>query len=318
VGQERACLLSPLEKRVLHEALKYRGKCTKDNIGMKRNFLSRLQTNGIYYIIGALLLLLIIPAYQLLVLTHLGYGNALRMAGPGGHIATYLAWISAHTPYFIIHHLLLALAFAMLLSLPFALFRIIVAQELVDQQERAAAGQDQDEEDEADEAEEMEGAATPADDVPSDAWRGKGFAVVAAWAGLFGLIIYILGTIADMLYLAIVSRGFSVRTPLPGGFTAFSGFFAITTNTLGIGLLALSELFFGAVIARRGRNLWPGIWVVFAYTAIAVAALFSGSAVAIASAPTEGQAAFTSPAVLLFALWVLWLGIMLVRLKAEP
>lgn len=286
---------------------------------MKRNLLSRLQTNGIYYIIGALLLLLVIPAYQLLVLTHLGYENALRMAGPGGHMAIYLAWISTHTPYFIIHHLLLALAFAMLISLPFSLFRIIVAQELVDQQERAAAGQDEDDEDdEDDEEEEMEGAETPVDAVPSDAWRGKGFALVAAWAGLFGLIIYIPGTIADAIYLAIVSTGFTVRAPLPGSFTAFSSFFAITTNTVGIGLLALSELFFGAVIARRGRNLWPGVWVVFAYTAIAVAALFSGSAVAIASAPTEGQAAFTSPAVLLFGLWVLWLGIMLVRLKAEP
>jgi hypothetical protein len=292
---------------------------------MKRNLLSRLQTNGIYYIIGALLLLLVIPAYQLLVLTHLGYENALRMAGPGGHAAIYLAWISAHTPYFIVHHLLLALAFAMLLSLPFSLFRIIVAQELVDQQERAAAGQNEDDEDEEggddeddEEEEEMEEAEKTADDVPSDAWRGKGFAVVAAWAGLFGLIIYILGTIADAIYLAIVSSGFSVRMPLPAGFTAFSSFFAITTNTVGIGLLGLSELFFGAVIARRGRNLWPGIWVVFAYTAIAVAALFSGSAVAIASAPTEGQAAFTSPAILLFSLWVFWLGIMLVRLKAEP
>src|SRR5947209_12976896 len=145
---------------------------------MKRNLLSRLQTNGIYYIISALLLLLVIPAYQLLVLTHLGYGDALRMAGSGGHIATYLAWISAHTPYFIIHHLLLALAFAMLLSLPFSLGRIIVAQVLVDQQEQAAAEQDQDEEDEngADDTEETEESETPVDDVPSNAWRGKGFA----------------------------------------------------------------------------------------------------------------------------------------------
>jgi hypothetical protein len=284
---------------------------------MKRSLLSRLQTNGIYYIIGALLLLLVIPAYQLLVLTHLGYGNALRMAGSGGHIATYLAWISTHTTYFVIHHLLLALAFAMLLTLPFSLFRIIVAQELVEQQEQAAAKQDQ-EDDEDEEAEETEEAEKPTGPVPSDAWRGKGFAVLAAWAGLFGLIIYILGTIADMLYFVIVSAGFTASTPLPAGFTGFSSFFAILTNTVGIGLLALSELLFGAVIARRGRNLWPGTWVIFAYTAIAVAALFSGSAVAIASSPTESQTAFTSPAVLLFALWVLWLGIMLVRLKAEP
>jgi hypothetical protein len=269
---------------------------------MKRSLLSRLQTNGIYYIIGALL-----------VLTHLGYENALRAAGAGGHSATYLAWIGTHTIYFIIHHLLLALAFAMLLTLPFSLFRIIVAQELVEQQEQAAARQKQ----ENDEDEEDEEAEKTTSNVPPDAWRGKGFAVLAAWAGLFGLITYILGTITDMLYFAIVSAGFTVKTPLPAGFAAFSSFFAIATNTVGIGLLALSELLFGAVIARRGRNLWPGSWVVFAYTAIAVAALLSGSAVAIASSPTESQTAFTSPAILLFALWVLWLGIMLVRLKAE-
>jgi hypothetical protein len=284
---------------------------------MKHSLLSQLQRNGIYYIIGALLLLLIIPAYQLLVLTPLGYENALHMAGPGGHVETYLAWISDHMPYFIIHRLLLALAFAMVLTLPFSLFRIIVAQELVEQvEEQEKAEEEEQTEEEDDDIEEAE-IDEPTNKTLTDAWRGKGFAVLAAWAGLFGLIIYILGTIADTLYMTTSSNGFSVKTPLPGGFTTFSSFFALTTNTVGIGLLALSTLLFGAVIARRGRSLWPGIWVIFGYVAIAVAALFSGSAVAIATAPTEGQAAFTSPAILLFSSWVLWLGIMLVRLKAE-
>jgi hypothetical protein len=291
----------------------------KDNIEMKRNLLSRLRTNGIYYITGALLLLLVIPAYQLLVLTPLGYENALRTAGPGGHVATYLVWIGSHIPYFIIHHLFLALAFAMLLTLPFSLFRIIVAQELVEQVEQQDQAEAEQVQEDDDDEEEIEGEETDIqdDNVLHNAWRGKGFAVIAAWAGLFGLIIYIVGTIADMCYFSVISNGFTTRTPLPGGFAVFSAFFAIMTNTAGIGLLALSTLFFGAVIARRGRNLWPGIWVIFAYAAIAAAGLFSASAVAVASAPTEGQAALTSPAILLFALWVLWLGIMLVRLKAE-
>jgi hypothetical protein len=88
-------------------------------------------------------------------------------------------------------------------------------------------------------------------------------------------------------------------------------------NTVGIGLLALAALFFGAMIARRGLHLWPGIWVAFGYTSLAVAALFSGSAIGVASAPATGQASLTTPAVLLFALWVLWFSIMLVRLKPE-
>jgi hypothetical protein len=92
----------------------------------------------------------------------------------------------------------------------------------------------------------------------------------------------------------------------------------VITNTIGIGLLALSCLFFGAMIARSGYNLWPGTWVIFGYTALAVAALLSASAVAVASTSIEGKSPLTTPAILIFALWVLWFSIMLVRLKPEP
>jgi hypothetical protein len=150
--------------------------------------------------------------------------------------------------------------------------------------------------------------------MPAYAWRGKGFAIVAAWSGLFGLIIYILGTIASTLYFIVVSNGSPLLSTLVTPISVLS----LTTNTAGIGLLALATLFFGAVIVRSGRKLWPDTWVAFGYLALAVATLLSGSAVAVASAPTQEQAALTSPAILLFALWVLWMGIMLVRLKPEP
>ena len=103
---------------------------------------------------------------------------------------------------------------------------------------------------------------------------------------------------------------------VPGSFTILYSIFSLISNTLGIGLLALSTLFFGALIARRGHNLWPTVWILFGYMALAVAALLSGSAVAVAGAPST-QAVLTTPAFLLFGLWVLWLGIMLVRLKPE-
>jgi len=51
--------------------------------------------------------------------------------------------------------------------------------------------------------------------------------------------------------------------------------------------------------------------------ALALAALFSASAVEVASAPGSGQGLLSTPAILLFALWVLWFGVMLVRLKPE-
>jgi hypothetical protein len=107
---------------------------------------------------------------------------------------------------------------------------------------------------------------------------------------------------------------------LPANFATFSSTFAYITYTVGGGLLAIACLFFGAVIARRGRNLWPDAWVLFSYLALALAALLSGSAVEVASAPNAGiagQAILTTPAILLFAIWVLWFGIMLVRLQPE-
>jgi hypothetical protein len=152
--------------------------------------------------------------------------------------------------------------------------------------------------------------------MPADAWRGKGFAVLAAWSGLLSLIFYVLGTLAGTIYLMVIGSTFSASTGLPANFSTLTSTFNIIPNTLGGGLLALASLFFGALIARSGRKLWPGIWVAFGYMALAVAALLSGSAVAVASAP-ESQAAFTTPATLLFALWALWFGIMLVRLKPE-
>jgi hypothetical protein len=273
---------------------------------MKHNLLSRLRLSGWYYLLGALLLLLGVPFYQLLVLNPLNYNAILSNQG-NSHFAFYLAWISNYTLQYVLYRCLLIAAFVLLLTLPFNLFRIIVAQEIVDQQERADEEQEQDDEDDQDETEQM-----GEDGMPPYAWRGKGFAVIAAWAGLFGLVAYILGAVVGTLYVLVVSKS----TAVPGSFTILYNIFSLTSNTLGIGLLALSTLFFGALIARRGRNLWPTVWILFGYMALAVAALLSGSAVAVASAPGT-QATLTTPAFLLFGLWVLWLGIILVRLKPE-
>ncbi len=270
----------------------------------QRSLLSRLHINGICYLVGALILLLGVPIYQQLVLVPLGYSSALASSNSGNFLP-YLFWIHSYSFQFVVYRALLGIAFLLLLTLPFTLFRIIVAQEILGQQ-------GQTEEIATDEPSDTEQSET--DGMPAYAWRGKGFAIVAAWSGLFGLIIYILGTIASTLYFIVVSNG----SPLLSTLVMPTSVLSVITNTVGIGLLALAALFFGAVIARSGRKLWPDTWVAFGYLALAVAALLSGSAVAVASAPTQEQAALTSPAILLFALWVLWMGIMLVRLKPEP
>lgn len=290
---------------------------------MARTYVAKLNTNGIYYLTGAFLLLLGVPLYQLLLLVPQGYSNALSAAS-NGQLSPYLLWLSTHLAQFLGYRILLILAFATLITFPFTLFRIIIAQELLGNatEEVQSSG-----------SEEIattlgEGTAAPVENeiaesaesngMPDDAWRGKGFAVLAAWAAFLGIISYVLGTLAGSIYLTTISIGFTAHTPLPASFPALSSMFTIISNTVGGGFLALACLFFGAIIARRGRSLWPGMWIAFGYVGVAVGALLSGSAVAVVSTPLEGQAALTTPAILLFALWTLWFGFMLVRLKPEP
>src|ERR1700753_2554388 len=112
---------------------------------MKRGLLAKLRTNGSYYIISGLLLLVVVPAYQVFILGPTGFSTALDLTGTGRYTA-YISWISAYSLSFLIYRALLICAFCLLLSLPFSLHRIIVAQELMAQQEQAAeAPEDKDE-----------------------------------------------------------------------------------------------------------------------------------------------------------------------------
>ena len=288
---------------------------------MARTYVSKLNTNGIYYLTGAILLLLGVPLYQLLILLPQGYSNALTAAS-NRHLSTYLLWLNTHLAQFLGYRLILILAFSALITFPFTLFRIIIAQELLGNEDEESQSNTEpeavlDEENTTSPEEDTLTRSTENDGMPDDAWRGKGFAVLAAWAAFLGIIAYVLGTVSSSIYLAVVSNGFSGRTPLPGNFSALSSTCTIISNTVGGGLLALACLFFGAIIARRGRSLWPGSWIAFGYVAVAVGALLSGSAVSVVSTPLEGQAALTTPAILLFALWTLWFGFMLIRLRPE-
>lgn len=277
---------------------------------MKPSLLIRLRRTARLNLVGALLLLLVVPILQLLVLGPQGYGTAL--ATPQAS----LAWIQGHTLLFLLYRLALILGFALLLGLPFALFRIIIAQEIIGRAEiEAEEAVDEDEEEDEQDAEKEEEKEN--DGMPAFAWRGKGFAVIAAWAGLLGLIFTAAGILASTLYLWSSASIASAQTPVPGNFASVSSLFAILSYTVGGGLLAISCIFFGIVIARSGRRLWPDSWVAFGYAALAVGAIASGSAAQVALAPLSGQATLTTPAILLFAAWSLWFGLMVARLKAE-
>src|ERR1051326_5524809 len=111
---------------------------------MKRTLLSRLRSNGIFYIVGAAILLILVPLYQQLVLTALGYNLALSAVATG-HLASFMAWINTHTLEFISYRALLVIAFACLATLPFSLYRIIVAQEIMAQVENETEQDEQEE-----------------------------------------------------------------------------------------------------------------------------------------------------------------------------
>ena len=286
---------------------------------MKRTFLAKLQITARYSLVGALLLVLGVPLYQLFVLVPSGYADALTT------LNSTLRWINTHSLLFSGYRALLIIGFALMLGLPFALFRIIIAQEILGREEEEVEG-DRDQEDGSDTNEEKAGDAVAqhteeeskrADGMPEFAWRGKGYAVIAAWTGLLGLIFFAGGTLASPIYLLSSASSIPSHAVLTGDAAPLTGAFAILTFTVGGGLLALSCLFFGAVIARSGRRLWPNAWVAFGYVALAIAALLTSSAVEVALAPTAGQAVLSTPAILLFALWVLWFGVMVVRLTPE-
>jgi hypothetical protein len=278
---------------------------------MKRSFLGRLQRAALLSLIGTLLLLLVVPGLQLLVLGPQGYGVALTTPQAS------LTWIQGHTFLFLLYRLSLILGFTLLLALPFALFRIIIAQEIVGRAEIEEDEEEVDEEGEEDEEAEEEKEAEADNGMPAFAWRGKGFAVIAAWAGFLGLLLVAGGTLASTIYLWSSASASIPHGQLPDNFATVTSLFAVLTYTVGGGLLAISCIFFGLVIARSGRKLWPDGWVAFSYMALITGAIASGSAVQVALAPTSGQATLTTPAILLIALWSLWFGIMVARLKAE-
>ncbi len=276
---------------------------------MKRTFLAKLQKKALYCTIGAFLLLVGVPLYQLIILIPSGYSNALTTQ------SSALRWINTHSLLFLGYRALLFAGFAFIISMPFTLFRIIVAQEILG---RDADEQEKDEQEERVQEEDKDPSDNHVEDgLPAFAWRGKGIAVLAAWGGLFGLLCFALGTLASTVYLIYSATSLSsIATSLENA-APLTGLFAILTYTVGGGFLALSCLFFGAVIARSGLELWPGIWVAFAYMAMALAVLFSVSAAEVAFAPVTGQSFVTTLAILLFSVWVLWFGVMLIRLKSE-
>jgi len=282
---------------------------------MKRSLLARLRTNGFLYLISAVLLIAGVPLYQALALEPAGFSRVLNAKGTNT-FAIYLVWIHEHNGLFLGYRILLILAFALILTLPFSLYRIIVAQEILGQQEHIThdtteegSGED------TQSAKESVSVTTTQEGMPAFAWRGKGFVVLAVWLGTAGLVLYVLGTIVSTFYLTISSANVTSGTEVPDSILALSGIFTTSTNSIGIGLLGLGILFFGAMISRTGTNLWPGVWVIFGYITILIGGLLGIGAIAAATAEGGNQGILNTAGTFLFAIWTCWFGLTLIRLQ---
>jgi hypothetical protein len=93
--------------------------------------------------------------------------------------------------------------------------------------------------------------------------------------------------------------------------TSFQGYFGIEgllQNTLAGVLLALFLLCASLLIARTGK-----LSALLAYFGLLAAALLAGLALLYAFSPLDDQTQLTTPALAAFAIWLIWLAIILLR-----
>jgi hypothetical protein len=100
----------------------------------------------------------------------------------------------------------------------------------------------------------------------------------------------------------------AARSNLLQNFQGFYGIEALAQNTLGGTLLALFLLCTSLLIARTGKL--PALLVYFGLLA---AALLAGLALLYAISPQSAQTQLTTPALASFAIWLIWLGIVLLQ-----
>src|SRR5260370_16725028 len=163
---------------------------------MKRTFLAKLQRSALYCLIGTLLLVLGVPLYQIIVLNPAEYSGALNT------LTQTLRWINGHGLLFAGYRALLVAGFALMLGMPFALFRIIVAQEIigraeieeqdagieVEQEENEETEKQAEEKSAPDEQARQEQQEDKPDGMPEFPWRGKGYPLIAPSTGLLAFL----------------------------------------------------------------------------------------------------------------------------------
>ena len=135
--------------------------------------------------------------------------------------------------------------------------------------------------------------------------------LIAGTAGvtIFGAMIALSTfTFANAANIYSQSTTPTARSDVLQNFQGFYGIEALAQNTLGGALLAAFLLCASLLIARTGK-----LPALFVYFGLLAAALMAGLALLYAISPLSAQAQLTTPALASFAVWLIWLGILLLQ-----
>ncbi|SRR5579875_1789927 len=241
--------------------------------------LARLRLRGAYGIAAALLLIVIIPAYQS-VMYGQDYLTAIQAIAQHGAFGPYLLWLGQNAGVNLIARTLQIAAYLLAASLVGPLVRALWPDWLVPQARRLAA--------------------------PAQIVGWVGF-------GVFALTLLVEAIASVNIANAYRGAGATQRAALA---TQFAGTYVLGTIFAQVIGGALIVIFLGLVCARMVTTRAFPRWL--PYLGALVMILLAANAVLFAFALTQVSTFVTTPATAGLALWLAGLGVLLMRLRALP
>jgi hypothetical protein len=240
--------------------------------------LARARLRGIYAIVAAAIIIVVIPFFQGTVLAGTGYLTVINHITGQHDFGPYLAWVAQNQETDVIFHAVQFLAFLLIFTLPAALAGILWASTTRWSRIARITGQ-----------------------------VGSGCYALAVLVGLV-----ISGNSAGSYADASTP---SLRAAIA---SSFAGQFAIQnllSHIAGGIILAVWLMIVGAQMMHSSQKALPS-WL--GYLAVLVAALLVITALQFAALPAAAETSLSSIAFFALALWLLALGICLSRLQAIP
>jgi len=240
--------------------------------------LARARLRGIYAIVAAAIIIVVIPFFQGTILAGTGYLTAINHITDQHDFGPYLAWVAQNQETDVIFHAVQFVAFLLIFTLPAALADVLWASATSWSRIARITGQ-----------------------------VGSGCYALAV---LVGLVISgnSAGSYADASTPA-------EQADIAGNFAGHFAIQNLLSHIAGGVILAVWLMIIGAQMMRSSQKALPS-WL--GYLAVLVAALLVVTALQFAALPAAAETSLSSLAFFALALWLLALGIYLFRLRAFP